>query len=81
MTLENAIILMAFSRGWRALLREQRVTARNIETLASDLLMGILEAAEAGEKNEIVLVARGTNYARRRDKSPAPPTPIRSRLN
>ena len=63
MTLENAIILMAFSRGWRALLREQRVTARNIETLASDLLMGILEAADEGEKNEIVLVARGIRTA------------------
>jgi hypothetical protein len=50
--LEKAIILTAFSRGWRALLREQRVTARNIETLASDLLMGILEAADAGEKTK-----------------------------
>jgi hypothetical protein len=79
--LEKTIILTAFSRGWRALLREKRVTARNIETIASDLLIGILEAADAGEKNEIVLVARGTNYARQRDKLPAPPTPIRSRLN
>ena len=79
--LDKTIIVTAFSRGWRALLREERVTANNIEKIATDLLIGVLDAAETGEKNEIVLVARGTNYARQRDKRPLLPNPKRSRLN
>jgi hypothetical protein len=53
----------AFQRGWRTLLREERVTARNIETISASLLKGILLAVQAGEQNEIVIMAAGLQAA------------------
>jgi hypothetical protein len=68
MTGKSAFIVAAFERGWRTLLREERVTAQNIDKIAGALLIGILEAVDAGEQNEIVLMARGVHRARRHDK-------------
>ena len=56
---ETSLICAAFQRGWRILLREERITSENSEAITAAFLKGILEAVERGERNELVLMAAG----------------------
>jgi hypothetical protein len=62
-TLHRAVTA-AFNRGWRQLLKEERVTAKNIDTIAGALLAGIFRAAQNGQLNEIVLLAEGMEHVK-----------------
>ena len=45
----------AFQRAWRTLLKEQRVTSKNIERIPKLLMAAIVDAAHKGERNELRL--------------------------
>ena len=55
----HASVIAAFNRGWRRLLKEELVTASNIETIAAALLEAIMSAAMKGQRSEFVLTAIG----------------------
>ena len=63
-TEEHLAIHRAFGRAWRTLLREERVTAANIDIISLSLLQGILDAVATGERNELVLMAAGLRCTR-----------------
>ena len=65
--LTRSVISGAFRQGWRALLREECVTGKNIETIAHNLLKGIIDAALHGETNAHVLATAGVHFAKRKD--------------
>jgi hypothetical protein len=68
--IQKQIIVAAFQRGWRTLLREERVTCHNIEKIAASLLCGIFDAAQGGEQDEIALMTRSLENARGQDGAP-----------
>ena len=61
---DRTIIHGAFQRGWRLLLRQERVTADNIEAISASLLEGILVCVQSGEQNEIIVMAAGLQNTR-----------------
>lgn len=67
---QSILIGSAFQRGWRTLLREERVTAKNIEDIAGKLLRGILAAVVEGEKNELSVVAQALAFVNKPQAAP-----------
>jgi hypothetical protein len=65
---ERLIMTAAFQRAWKALLVEERITARNIEFIPAMLMAAIVDAAHTGERDELLLAAaalgRMANYER-----------------
>ena len=59
----HSAVTTAFNRGWRQLLKEERVTAKNIDTIAG-ALSGIFRAAQNGQRSEIVLLAEGLEHVK-----------------
>jgi hypothetical protein len=47
----------ALRRAWKALLVEERITAQNIEFTPTLLIEAIVDAAHAGERDELLLVS------------------------
>jgi hypothetical protein len=47
----------AFQRAWKALLVDERITAENIEFVPTLLMEAIVDAAYAGERDELLLAA------------------------
>ena len=65
---ERLIMTAAFRRTWKILLVEERITAQNIEFIPTMLMEAIVDAADAGERDEQLLAAaaigRMANYER-----------------
>lgn len=65
---ERLRMTRAFQRAWKALLKEERITAQNIERAPTLLMEAIVDAAYGGERNErnlaVAAVARMTLYER-----------------
>ena len=64
---ERQLLTRAFQNAWKALLQNQRITVQNIERAPTMLMEAIVEAAHAGERDEIRIftaaaIARMTLY-------------------
>ena len=68
---DHAAVIAAFNRGWRRLLKEELVTASNIETIAPALLEAIMSAAMKGQRGEFVLTAIGLTSVHKRTQRAA----------
>ena len=51
------IMTAAFRRAWKTLLVDERITAQNIESIPTMLMEAIVDAAQAGERDEQLLAA------------------------
>ena len=58
---QRLIMSAAFRRAWRTLLVEERITAQNIEVIPTMLMDAIVDAAHAGERDELRLAAAALN--------------------
>jgi len=54
---ERLIMTAAFRRAWKTLLVEERITAQNIEFTPTLLMEAIVDAAHAGERDELLLAS------------------------
>jgi hypothetical protein len=54
---QRLIMSAAFRRAWKTLLAEERITAQNIEVIPTLLMDAIVDAAHAGERDELHLAA------------------------
>jgi len=54
---ERLIMTAAFQRAWKTLLEEERITAQNIEFIPTLLMEAIVDAAHAGERDELLLAS------------------------
>jgi len=54
---ERLMITAAFRRAWKTLLVEERITAQNIEFIPTILMEAIVDAAHAGERDELLLAS------------------------
>ena len=54
---ERLTMTAAFQRAWKALLVDERITAKNIEFIPTILMEAIVEAAHTGERDELLLTA------------------------
>ena len=54
---ERQLLTRAFQNAWRALLQNERITVQNIERAPTLLMEAIVEAAHAGERDEMNLTA------------------------
>jgi hypothetical protein len=54
---ERLMMAAAFQRAWKTLLVDERVTAENIEFIPTLLMEAIVDAAHAGERDELLLAA------------------------
>jgi len=54
---ERLLLTRAFQAAWKALLKDERVTAQNIERAPTMLMEAIVEAAHTGERDELNLTA------------------------
>lgn len=65
---ERMAMTRAFQAAWRSLLKDERITAQNIERAPTMLMEAIVDAAHAGERSELNLaaaaIARMTMYER-----------------
>ena len=52
---ERKAMTAAFQRAWRTLLKQQRVTSKNIERIPKLLMAAIVDAAHKGERDELRL--------------------------
>jgi hypothetical protein len=52
---QKKVMTAAFQRAWRTLLEEERITAKNIERIPTMLLVAIVDAAQTGEQDELLL--------------------------
>ena len=54
---QRLIMTAAFRRAWKTLLVDERITAQNIESIPTMLMEAIVDAAQAGERDEQLLAA------------------------
>ena len=54
---ERLMMTAAFRRAWKTLLVEERITAQNIEFIPTILMEAIVDAAHAGERDELLLAS------------------------
>ena len=54
---ERLMMAAAFQRAWKTLLVDERITAENIEFVPTLLMEAIVDAAHAGERDELLLTA------------------------
>jgi len=70
---QRLIMTAAFRRAWKTLLVEERITAQNIEFIPTTLMEAIVDAVQAGERDEQLLAAaalgRMANHEREESES------------